>query len=115
MVNNDFRIIGTATTDFTESKNDKSFCVYYLVVEIEKLGSNVGSKATIKVKFYNTNKAVNFYSKIRGHLVAVSGYLDSFYDKEKHTYEIQVVGTNVFLLDNGQIGVNENIQGIINN
>lgn len=113
MVNNDFRIIGTATTDFQKVVNKENFTVYYLNVEVEKLGSNVGSKIMVKVKFYNTNKAVNFYSNVRGHLVAVSGYLDMWFDKDKQSYETIPVGINVFLLDNGQIGINENIQGMI--
>ena len=100
MVNNDFRIMGIATTDFTEITSS-TFVQYVVIVEVEKMGSRVGNHFKIPVVFYSTNKAVDFKAELKGKNVCIVGYCDSF-NKDNYL-QIKLVGQNVYLLDTNSI------------
>ena len=49
MLNNEFRIIGTALSDFEDISN-KQYKSYLLRVEVEKNGSKIRENSTIEVQ-----------------------------------------------------------------
>lgn len=97
MVNNEFHLIGIATSNFNDIGNGK-YKSYMLRLEIEKFGSKQGNSFEIEVQIYATNKAVDTNVEILGKSVAVNGYVDSFTTREGSVIT-KLVAQNVFVID----------------
>ena len=96
MINNNFSLIGYATSDFTNI-GYKDLDIYSFSIEIEKLGSKVGNNFELEIQVYSTNNRINTSMKILGHQVCVNGYVDS-YRKDGNLYP-KLVAQNVIILD----------------
>ena len=98
MINNEFHIIGVATSNYQDIGNQR-FSSYLLRVEVEKFNSKFGGKPfELEVQVYGTNKAVKTDEYVLGKLVAVNGYLDT-YETEKGTLVVKCVAQNVYVLE----------------
>ena len=97
MVNNEFHLIGIATTNFQEVGNGK-FKSYLLRVEVEKMGSKKGQNFELEVQVYGTNSAVNKTQSVVGCQVAINGYIDSYVNKDNQMVS-KIVAQNVMVLD----------------
>ena len=97
MVNNEFHIIGIATTNYQSIGNWK-FKSYLLRVEVEKFGSNKGANFELEVQVYGTNKAVDVEEDMLGKQLAINGYIDT-YATDKGTLVVKCVAQNVYVLE----------------
>lgn len=68
MLNNEFKFIGTAITDYEVNGKVSNF-----TLEVTKQKS--GDCYTINLIAYNNSKSINFKESIKGKLVAVIGYI----------------------------------------
>ena len=99
MINNEFHVIGIATSNYQDIGNSR-FSSFLLRIEVEKFNSKFGGKPfELEVQVYGTNKAVKTDVDVLGKLVAVNGYLDT-YETEKGTLVIKCVAQNVYVLEN---------------
>lgn len=97
MVNNEFHIIGIATSNFQQVGNGK-FKSYLLRVELEKVGAKQGQTFELEVQVYGTNRSINTDKYVLGCQVAINGYIDSFVNKD-NILVIKVVAQNLMVLD----------------
>lgn len=98
MVNNEFHIIGIATSNYVNIGNDR-FVSHLLRVEVEKFKTKgVAKSFELEIQVYGTNSAVDTSAEIIGHQVAINGYVDSYRTKDD-TLIIKLVGQNVYVLD----------------
>lgn len=102
MVNNEFHIIGVATSNYQNIGN-KDYKSYLLKVEVEKFGSKVGNSFEVEVQIYGTNKSVNVKEETLGRQVAVNGYVDSYLTKEGNRIT-KLVAQNVYVLGVAEVG-----------
>ena len=100
MINNEFHLIGIATSNYTDIGNGR-YTSYLLRVEIEKFGAKAGKSFEIEVQIYGTNKKVDTSVEVLGCQVAINGYLDSFETKEGSLIN-KLVAQNVYVLDNAR-------------
>ena len=98
MINNEFHIIGVATSNFTNIGNGK-YVSYILKVEVEKLTSKYGANFTLEVVVYESNNKVDVGISYLGKQVAVNGYLDSFQNKDGQIIP-KIIAQNILILDN---------------
>jgi len=74
MINNEFNIIGIATSEY--ERDHWNNCT--LKVEVEKMGSKEGNVFEVEMKVYSNNRYVDTSRHIAGEQVAVNGYIDMF-------------------------------------
>lgn len=98
MINNEFHIIGFATTDFIKSGSD-SFRFFVLKVEVDCFGRNAGKTKTAIIQVLPTNKLIDVYQKVRGKQVIVEGYID-FYTKDNENRN-RCIAVNISVLGVG--------------
>jgi len=100
MVNNEFHIIGIATSNYEDvSTKTSNFKKWRFSVEIEKRGSKDGNTMFLNIDVYGTNRAINTNEEIIGRKIAVSGYLDSWLAKGADEPTMKVVAQSVMLLE----------------
>ena len=97
MVNNEFHIIGIATSNYQDISNG-TFVSHLFKIEVEKFGSKAGKTFELEAQVYGTNKAVDTKKEILGRTIALNGYLDSYTTKEGSTI-VKMVAQNVMVLD----------------
>lgn len=97
MVNNEFHIIGIATSNYKNIGNDR-FTSYILRVEVEKMGSKFGKNFELEIQVYGTNKAIDTDIDVLGKQVAICGYLDSYTTKDGSIVN-KVIAQNVYVLE----------------
>jgi len=102
MINNEFRIIGVALSDFIPMEY-KNFVSYKVIVEVEKMGSKYGNHFELPVVFYKTNRAINPDIEIKGHQVTINGYMDTYVPSDCSPSLVKLVGQNLFVVDGGRI------------
>ncbi len=100
MVNNEFHIIGIATSNYEDISNG-TFVSHLLKVEVEKFGSKTGKSFELEVQVYGTNRAVNTKIEVLGRMLAINGYLDSYRSKDGNA-KLKIVAQNVMLIDKSQ-------------
>lgn len=93
MINNEFNIIGIATSEYERDNWDN--CT--LKVEVEKMGSKEGNVFEVEVKIYGNNRMVDTQRLIAGEQVAVNGYIDYFLSK-KGVPIVRLVAQRVYVL-----------------
>jgi hypothetical protein len=93
MINNEFNIIGIATSEYEKDNWDN----YILRVEVEKMGSKEGNVFECEVKIYGNNRMVDTARKIQGEQVAVNGYVD-FFTSKKGVSVLRLVAQRVYVL-----------------
>ena len=100
MVNNNFEIIGVATSNYQDvSSPTSNFTKYKFEIEIEKTGSKQGNTMKLAVEVYGTNRAVDIHEAIIGRRMAVNGYIDSYFKNKSDEATIKLVAQAVMLLD----------------
>lgn len=99
MINNEFHLIGVATSNYLDTSNGGNFHKYLFSVEVEVLGSKVGKTNRVDIEVYGTNRAVEISKNIMGKQVAVNGYIDSYYSEKTDKTFIKLVAQNVMVLD----------------
>jgi len=100
MVNNEFHVIGVATSNYQDISNPTSnFKKHRFSIEIEKRGSKQGNTMLLNIEVYDTNRAINTNEDIMGRKIAVSGYIDSYMTKNGDEPVMKVVAQSVLLLD----------------
>ena len=75
MLNNEFRLIGTAVSDFKLAGSD-DFKKYLLDIEVEKKTKKAPSVFTLQV--FESNKSVKVDESLKGKRIIVQGYLDTY-------------------------------------
>lgn len=93
MINNEFNVIGIATSEYERDNWDN--CT--LKVEVEKMGSKEGNVFEVEVKVYGNNRMVDTQRLIMGEQVAVNGYIDYFVSK-KGVPILRLVAQRVYVL-----------------
>ena len=64
MINNEFHLIGVATSNYLDTSNGGNFHKYLFSVEVEVLGSKVGKTNRVDIEVYGTNRAVEISKNI---------------------------------------------------
>ena len=95
MVNNEFHVIGVATSNYQDISNG-TYISHLLKVEVEKFGSKAGKSFELEIQIYGTNKSINTKQEVLGKQVAINGYLDSYLTKEGSRIT-KMVAQNVFV------------------
>jgi hypothetical protein len=97
MVNNEFHLIGIATSNF-QQVGTGNFKSYLLRLELEKVGSKKGQTFELEVQVYGTNRSIDVNKYVLGFQVAINGYIDSFVNKD-NILVTKVVAQNLMVLD----------------
>ena len=102
MVNNEFHLIGIATSNFEKINKDSrsKFIAWQFKIEIEKQKSKSGSNFEVTIIVYDTNRAINVDDQLIGKTIAVNGYIDSF-ATEKGMLVTKLVAQNLFVIYKG--------------
>ena len=99
MINNEFRLIGVATSNLklVQHKNVKT---YSISVEVERPQKKDTYELT--VYFYDFNRLVDFSFDFKGKTVVVGGYIAHF--SQRIT---TLVGTNIIVINKDGVGLEE--------
>ena len=82
MLNNEVRLIGVAISNYNIENKVASF-----TIEMEK--QQKGTTYNLEIKAYSNSKTIKFEEKIKGKLVALTGFIDD---------QKNIVATNVLVL-----------------
>ena len=97
MINNDFHIIGIATSEM-ENISNESFTSYLLRLEVERVGASKQKTTEIVVQIYGTNRAIDPKQQIMGKTIVVNGYIDSYLTKEQKIIT-KLIAQNIYVVD----------------
>lgn len=77
MINNNFNLIGTVTSDFTDVAAAVNFPKKEFTIEVEKKGGK-GYSTTMKCVVLGNNQSIKTDIDLTGKTVIVSGYIDCY-------------------------------------
>ena len=97
MINNEFTLIGVATSNYRNIGNG-NFPVYVANIEIEKRGSKVGNTFNLEFRVYGTNRAIDVSEHIQGRQIALNGYIDRFVSSDGKRDLTYLVAQSVYIL-----------------
>ena len=104
MINNEFHLIGIATSNYQNIGN-KRFKSCLLRVEVEKFGSKSGQSFELEVQIYGTNDAIDTDADILGEQIAINGYVDFYTTKEGATI-VKLVAQRIYVLGHQKRKIN---------